>query len=374
MERFRPARVVPPGAILRREIEARDWTQKDLASIIGRPQQAISEIIRAAKQITPETALELSEAFGTSPEFWMNLETSYRLHLAEKQKDRKEIARKSELYTRAPVSELLKRGWIKATDSMETLEAEVFSFLGISHLENVPEFAVNFRHSDFREPEYFAKLAWIRRVQHLAGMQRVGKFDPAKLERSLSSLMSLSADETNVARVPGLLLKLGVHFVIVPHLSKTYIDGAMIPGINPTVALTLRHNRLDNFWFTLAHELAHILAGHERVRIDEEGFEKERADSDEATANAMARDWLLAPREYHSFVARQRPYFSGDSIRRFALSQSRHASIVLGRLQHDGLVDYKNLRKFHVTVRESLRSLIDRPYSELQKDLPGQRG
>jgi addiction module HigA family antidote len=83
MEGSRPARVIRPGIILQREIEARGWTQKDLADIIGRPQQTISEILRGTKQITPETALELSDAFGTSPEFWMNLETNYRLRLAE---------------------------------------------------------------------------------------------------------------------------------------------------------------------------------------------------------------------------------------------------------------------------------------------------
>jgi addiction module HigA family antidote len=79
-----PARVTPPGVILKRELEARGWTQNDLAEIMGRPSQAISEIIRGTKQVTPETALELAQAMGTSPEFWTNLEINYRLHLARK--------------------------------------------------------------------------------------------------------------------------------------------------------------------------------------------------------------------------------------------------------------------------------------------------
>ena len=74
------ARVPPPGRILSRELETRSWTQKDLADITGRPVQTINEIIQAKKKITPETALELAEAFGTSAEFWTNLETNYRLH------------------------------------------------------------------------------------------------------------------------------------------------------------------------------------------------------------------------------------------------------------------------------------------------------
>ncbi|MEA5469519.1 HigA family addiction module antitoxin [Spirulina sp. 06S082] len=80
-----PARVVAPGRILVRELEARGWTQKDLAEITNRPPQTINEIIRETKQITPETALELSAALGMSEKFWMNLEANYRLHLAKKQ-------------------------------------------------------------------------------------------------------------------------------------------------------------------------------------------------------------------------------------------------------------------------------------------------
>jgi addiction module HigA family antidote len=77
-----PAIVVAPGRIIQREIEARGWSQKDLAVILNRPFQAVNEIINGVKQITPETAIELGVAFGTSSELWMNLETKYRLWLA----------------------------------------------------------------------------------------------------------------------------------------------------------------------------------------------------------------------------------------------------------------------------------------------------
>jgi addiction module HigA family antidote len=78
-----PARVSSPGHILSRELDARGWTQKDLAEIMNCPPQAINEVIRGIKQITPEIAHDLSEALGTSPDFWANLESKYRLHLAK---------------------------------------------------------------------------------------------------------------------------------------------------------------------------------------------------------------------------------------------------------------------------------------------------
>ena len=83
-EALRPARPVAPGRIVKQELEARGWSQKDLAAILGRPEQMVSEIVNGVKQITPETALELAQAFGTSPELWLNLEADYRLSLARR--------------------------------------------------------------------------------------------------------------------------------------------------------------------------------------------------------------------------------------------------------------------------------------------------
>ena len=129
-----PARVTPPGRVIRRELDARGWTQKDLAEITGRPEQAISQIVRGHKQITPETALQLAAAFGTSADLWLNLETNYRIHQARKELDQSGIARKSLLYSLTPVAELIRRGWIQASDSLEDLEREVCDFLGITDL------------------------------------------------------------------------------------------------------------------------------------------------------------------------------------------------------------------------------------------------
>ena len=79
---LRPARVPPPGRIVQRELEALGWTQKDLAQIMDRPEQTVSQIVRGRKRVTPETALELASAFGTSADLWLNLEANYQLHRA----------------------------------------------------------------------------------------------------------------------------------------------------------------------------------------------------------------------------------------------------------------------------------------------------
>ena len=73
------ASVFPPGDFLREELEARGWTQAELAEILGRPAQAVNAIVNGRKGTTPATAIALGAAFGTSPEFWLNLETAYQL-------------------------------------------------------------------------------------------------------------------------------------------------------------------------------------------------------------------------------------------------------------------------------------------------------
>lgn len=358
-----PARGVLPGRILSRELEARGWTQKDLAEIMRRPPQAISEIINGTKQITPETALELAGALGTSAELWLNLEANYQLWLAAQGAGRektRDIARKGILYSLVPVRELVRRGWIRACTSADDLEREVFSFLGISSADELPRLAVSLRASESHSPEVGAQIAWVRRVQRLAAAQELGEFDLARLERRIPDILACAGRAEDVAKVSAILTELGVHFVLVPHLPKTYLDGAAfyLDG-NPVVALSLRYDRIDAFWFTLMHELAHINRGHPAVYLENLDCEELAQDTREVEANQQAGDWLLAPAAHAAFVRDTQPRFSRAHIVRFAASQGRHPGIVVGRLQHDGLVDYRYLRPLLVRVRGLLQDWMD---------------
>lgn len=126
---LKSARATSPGRVLLRELDARGWSQRDLAAIMGRPYQAINQIVRGVKRITPETARELAQAFGTSPELWMNLEVNYRLQLAKQEKKEREIARRSHLYSLAPVAELIRLGQIEGSDDVDELEKQVREYL-----------------------------------------------------------------------------------------------------------------------------------------------------------------------------------------------------------------------------------------------------
>lgn len=357
---LRPARAVPPGQIIQRELDARGWTQKDLAEIMGRPPQAINEIVRTRKRITPETAHQLAEALGTSPELWINLESRYRLYIAGEEREDESIAQKSRIYSKVPVSELLRRSWITAVESIDELEREVCAFLEIGTLDQEPQAVASLRRTPTREPELNAQIAWLQRVKHLARTQAIGVYNPARLEDAVPELISHSVEAEDVARIPTFLLRLGVHFVIVPHLEHTYLDGAAFTiDEHPVIALTLRYDRIDSFWFTLLHELAHIVAGHEGIYLD--NLDDQNGNGTEDEANGVAQDWLVDPEAYASFVRVTEPYFSRAKIVRFAKNLGRHPGIIVGRLQHDGLVPFQNLRPLLVKVGPYLERWLDDP-------------
>ncbi len=359
-----PARISIPGRILGRELEARGWTQKDLANIMSRPPQTINEIVKGSKQITPETAIELSEALGTTAEFWTSLESKYQLHLAKKkkeleQKDKEaqDIVRKSKLYNLAPISEMIKRQWILKTDSVEELEQQFCDFFGILCPEDSPQLALNFRRSQCIDPITSAQISWGKRVENLARRRSITHFDRIALENAVPGILSLSQRPEDVAQVPMLLKDLGIHLIILPHLPKTYIDGAAFYlENNPVIALTLRYNRIDSFWFTLMHELGHIVAGHCGSYLD--NMDDLAITDEEDEANLLAANWLVNSVDLKEFMeAEGLP--SRQAIENFAQIQKRHPGIILGQLFHKKHVPHSHLRSLLVKIAPYLEKYVD---------------
>src|SRR5262245_11620018 len=145
MSERRPAEVFPPGDFIKEELEAREWTQTDLAEILGRPQRVVSEVINGKRAISPETAKGLGEAFGTGAQFWMNLESAYQLAQVKDQDD--VIARRASLYSKAPEKELLRRGWIEQLNSVDVLEKQIVDFFDLTQLDDDIRFCAAAKHT-----------------------------------------------------------------------------------------------------------------------------------------------------------------------------------------------------------------------------------
>lgn len=345
MSDFQLAEAFPPGEFLKDELEARGWTQSDLAEIMGRHVTVVNEILLGKRSLTPETARALADALGGSAQYWLNLESIYRLWLLPNDDS---VSRRAALYTKAPVREMIRRGWIKETRSLDVLEREVLQFLG-------NEFAHAARKStSYDEPVTPSQRAWLCRARQLApAVHLSGQFTRDNFPELVSQLRNLAEAPENVAQVPKVLTSFGIRFLMIEALGGTKIDGASfwLNGV-PVIVLSLRYDRIDHFWHTLMHEVAHIWFG-DGDTLDQEIVDGRVLDTDEVEkrADSFAAAALI-PREHMlDFVVRVRPLFSATRIQNFARTMHVHAGIVVGQLQHMHEIGYQNLRRMLVPVR-----------------------
>ena len=349
-----PAEVFPPGEMLRDELEARGWTQNDLAVILGRPFRLVNEIVSGKRAISPETARGLGEALDTDPQFWMNLETAYRLSLVRGKEG--EVARRAKLYAMAPIKDMIRRHWIESSERVEDIEQQVLRFFEIASLDTPPALAAAARKSGSYSETTPGQLAWLFRVKKMASTISVPPYREDNLDRLLSDLGSLTSSEQEARRVPRLLTECGIRFLVVEHLPRTKVDGVALwlDAQSPVIALTIRFDRIDSFWFTLAHELAHIKYRHASgVDVDIAGdTPPDSSDESELLANEFASSFLVPPKELDSFIARIRPLYSRTRINQFANRIHVHPGIIIGQLQRREEIKYSQGREMLVKIRD----------------------
>ncbi len=328
-----PAEVFPPGDFLREELEARGWSQIEFAEILGRPVRLVNEIIAGKKRITPETAKELAAALGTSPDIWLNLETAYRLGQAEPASSR--IARRAKLRERCPMREMMNRGWIEHSENLDVLENQVVRFFGVKSLDERPELAYAAKQTAYEGPLSPAQEAWLVRVKRIAEGLPVAPYTEGGLRDALPRLHALLGEPEEIRHVPRILAEAGVRFVVVEWLPSTKIDGVCfwLDENSPVVGMSLRFDRVDNFWFVLRHEIEHVLRRDGTILDSELEKTNDNLSNQERIANAAAADFCVPTAALDDFMARVRPLFSDERIKAFALSIGVHPGLVAGQLR-----------------------------------------
>lgn len=350
-----PAEVFPPGEFLREELEERAWTQQELADILDRPPRLISELIAGKRAITPETAKGLADAFGTSPDYWMNLESQYQLSKVKLPNDN--VARKARLYGKFPVREMLRRGWVRTSENVEVLEQRFCEFFGIQSLDATPQLSHSAKKTHAMADTTPLQMAWLFRVRAMGSQQVVPAYSKAKLVAALERLKALILSPEEVRQAPRILAEAGVRLVFVEPLAGSKMDGACfwLDDNKPVIGMTLRYDRIDNFWFVLRHEAEHVLredgkADHQAVIDSDVGEAKEDLPECERRANAAGADFCVPTAELENFIARVQPYFSEEKVLRFAQRIHVHPGLVVGQLQRR-LDRHDFLRKHQVKVR-----------------------
>ena len=177
----------PPGEFIREELK-RGWTQEDLAQIMGRPLRLVNELINAKKQITPDTARGLADAFGTDALYWMTPDSSYRL--SGTQAPDQAVSQRARLYERFPVREMMKRGWVEPSQSLDVIEHRVLQFFRVRTVAEKPAFAHAAKASEYKERTPL-QWAWLFRAKQLSEAARVAPFDQSKLRAAISRLKTI---------------------------------------------------------------------------------------------------------------------------------------------------------------------------------------
>ncbi len=357
MSSRRPAEVFPPGQFLREEMEERGWTQAVLSEIIGRPTQVVNEIIAGKKAITTDTAVELGSAFDTGPEFWLNLEQAYKLWMLGDNKQ-EAISHRVRIYNYAPVSDMIKRGWIMPSDDLDVLEQRVLSFFNTNSLKVRPTLAnCNLRKSNsYRDELTNVQAAWVFRGIQLAKSLSVESFSKEKAKIAVEKLTRLTHSFEEIHKVPHILAEAGIRFIIVEPLVSLKIDGACtwLDDNSPVIVMSLRYNRIDNFWFTLLHEMKHCIDGDLSIDNDSDLNTSSERPPYEIEADKFALENLVDQKALESFISSKRPLYSTRNILEFASYNNVHPGIVVGQLQKLREIKYNSFRKMLEPIRHEI--------------------
>lgn len=346
-----------PGDFIRAELNRRGWGQDDLARILDRPASRVNELVQGKLMLSPELAIALAAALGGAAEEWLEREATYRLALA-KGIDDEAVRKRARLYEIAPIKEIQKRGWIRRTDNVNELEAELKVFFAVDDLESEPVIIADFRKSSPYDELTPAQKAWCARAKQLASALRIAEFEESKIPELEERLRRLAAYPQETRKIPTLLAKYGIRFVVIEPLQGSKIDGAAmwLDPRSPVIALSLRYDRIDNFWHNIGHELSHIkhrdAISIDVELVDDRGVEASNVPPVEQRANTEASQMLFPSDALQSFILRVAPIYSKERINQFANRVRIHPGIIVGQLQKRKEIGYSANREMLVKVRE----------------------
>jgi HTH-type transcriptional regulator/antitoxin HigA len=350
-----------PGHYLKEEMEERGWIQRDLAYILGCPEQAVTLILSGKRGISPEMAKALGKAFDIDPDTFANLQKAYDMAHADDPDPG--VTVRAKMQNKYPVREMIMRGWIEPSDAA-MLETQLMRFFAVNSADEIPylvhaAYGTKSRYEEKEVPPI--ELAWLFRVKQLAKSISVPKYSESALRKALNDLQSLLYAPEEARNVPRILTECGVRFVLVEKLPQAEIDGVCfwLDG-SPVIGMSMRRDKIDNFWFVLRHEIEHALQKHGQAQDEEmidwklEGVRASTSSTlrvEERVANAAAADFCVPVEKLDSFMTRKRPFYYERDVINLARILGRHPGLVVGQMQFR-MERYDYLARHLVKIRQ----------------------
>lgn len=347
-----------PGSLIKKELKDRGLSQKAFAEAIEMRPSHISEVINGNRRITIQFAESVEDWLGISAKLLLDMQLTY--DIACKSND---ACNAEEYVANSFLSELDQvinvKSLFKGLGKMSPVEKRDFlvEHYGITSVNSLRDcfnsLASNcFRRSAKTGLDERMIATWVVMARCEARLAKPnGKFSLDACNKLCPLIVDILHDNKNtIARIKHLLSDFGIAFMVIEKLDHASIDGySFYNGDTPCVVLTLRYKRIDNFAFTLMHELGHIFLGHttsenQRISVDIRSFNDEDENPIELDADKFASEWLIPDKLWklapmvpmNSFVIQKR-YFD------WAEKRGLNKWIVLGRLSHEtGIYKFKS--------------------------------
>lgn len=335
-----------PGAYIEWLLEQRGWSQRLLATVMGVEETGISKLITNKRAVTAELAIALEAALNVPAERFLALQKDYELAEARRTAKPTQISQaRAKLFGGLPIAEMIRRAWLDAESSRDipAVEKALTTFFNAESITEIDIIPFAAKRSNVDEDILPVQLAWLHRVRSIASEMLVAPFTQFGARRAAELIRELTLSPESARKVPRILAEAGIRYVIVESLPGAKIDGVCtwLDDSKPVIGMSFRHDRIDNFWFVLRHEMEHVIQGHGKAKtvIDAE-LEGERAGvgadvaEDERVANAAAAEFCVPKKSMDAFIDRKAPFFAERDILGFAATLKVHPGIVAGQLQN----------------------------------------
>ncbi len=329
----------PPGATIKEQLIDRGMNQKEFAVRMGMSEKHISKLINGEVRLTPETSVKLEVVLGVPAKFWNNLEAIYREKIVKAEAENAMDA-DVEIAKQFPYTQMSEYGWIPKTRIAKEKVIYLRKYFGVVELsllghEQLMKIAC--RRMASTGKSYLALMAWAQEAKIKARGISTAPINIKKLTSEIPELRKMTVLKPNefCPQIKERLAGCGIALVFLPHLKGSYLQGATFPDGNKiVVGLTARRKDADIFWFSLFHELAHVVLGHI-------GQTNGTSEEDEKAADQWSRETLISSDDFEGF--KMENDYSLKSVVRFAQEQGIAPGIVVGRLQNEGIIEFNKL-------------------------------
>lgn len=330
-----------PGLILNDIIIEKGISQRNLASELNIAHSVLNNILKGSRPINVNIAISLGTVGINDADYWMQKQMKYSLFLAENDENvienQKKISSWKEISEIVPISYFKKEN-LGITSSEDV--GKIFEIYGVNNALELKAKVNDYNPRYFRKSSKFAQdknniKAWSVLAQYKANqIVGVNKFDKSKQDELTQKLKKVFCDNNKTEdKVTKILSDYGINFFVLDRPSKTPVEGkSFMSEKNPTIVLTLRYKRLDNFAFTLFHELGHVFLHFTNPDyINEEFFINSSEEVVEHEANIFAKNNLINPNLWNDFESNNH-FFTDQIIKNFSKKIGVHPAIVRGRL------------------------------------------